>query len=78
MSDTITKEVLDASELKEGQMKAVDVDGGKVLLSNIGGKINATSAYCTHYGAPLESTSFLLLQVSFSNPQRVFFLTMAE
>lgn len=23
-------------------------------MSNIGGKINATSAYCTHYGAPLE------------------------
>lgn len=39
MSDVITKEVLDASELKEGQMKAVDVGDGKVLLSNIGGKI---------------------------------------
>lgn len=39
MSDTITKEVLDVSELKEGQMKAVDVGDGKVLLSNIGGKI---------------------------------------
>jgi hypothetical protein len=39
MSDTITKEVLDVSELKEGQMKAVDVGDGKVLLSNVGGKI---------------------------------------
>lgn len=39
MSDTITKEVLDVSELQEGQMKAVDVGDGKVLLSNIGGKI---------------------------------------
>ena len=78
MSDTITKEVLDASELKEGQMKAVDVDGGKVLLSNIGGKINATSAFCTHYGAPLESTSSIPIPVDFSNLQRVFFPTMAE
>jgi len=78
MSDTITKEVMDASELKEGQMKAVDVDGGKVLLSNIGGKINATSAYCTHYGAPLESTPSMLLPVDSSNPQRVFYRTMAE
>lgn len=68
MSDTITKEVLDASELKEGQMKAVDVDGGKVLLSNIGGKINATSAYCTHYGAPLESTQYIPLPDKSSNP----------
>ena len=78
MSDTITKEVLDASELKEGQMKAVDVDGGKVLLSNIGGKINATSANCTHYGAPLESTSSIPLSVDVSNLQRVFFPTTAE
>lgn len=78
MSDTITKEVLDASELKEGQMKAVDVDGGKVLLSNIGGKINATSAFCTHYGAPLESKPSIPLLVDNSNPQRVFFPTMAE
>jgi hypothetical protein len=68
MSDTITKEVLDASELKEGQIKAVDVDGGKVLLSNIGGKINATSAFCTHYGAPLESKPSIPLLVDNSNP----------
>jgi len=53
-SDIVTKEVLDLSELKEGQMKAVDFEGGKVLLSNIKGQINATSAFCTHYGAPLE------------------------
>ena len=28
---------------------------GKVLLSRIGGQVNATSAFCTHYGAPLAS-----------------------
>ena len=27
--------------------------GGKVLLSRLGDKIHATSAFCTHYGAPL-------------------------
>ena len=26
---------------------------GKVLLSRLGDQINATSAFCTHYGAPL-------------------------
>ena len=33
--------------------KEVDFGNGKVLLSKIGDKIHATSAYCTHYGAPL-------------------------
>ena len=34
--------------------KQVDFDGeGKVLLSRLGDKIHATSAFCTHYGAPL-------------------------
>ena len=33
--------------------KEVDFDKGKVLLSRIGDKVYATSAFCTHYGAPL-------------------------
>ena len=34
--------------------KEVTFEGeGKVLLSRIGDKIHATSAFCTHYGAPL-------------------------
>ncbi|PFH53119.1 hypothetical protein AMATHDRAFT_138458 [Amanita thiersii Skay4041] len=45
--------VLDESELHDGQMKDVDFEKGKVLLSRIGDKIYATSAFCTHYGAPL-------------------------
>ncbi|TBU39755.1 hypothetical protein BD309DRAFT_901165 [Dichomitus squalens] len=46
--------VLDASELKDGEMKQVGFEGdGKVLLSRLGDKIHATSAFCTHYGAPL-------------------------
>ncbi|KAI0661598.1 hypothetical protein C8Q70DRAFT_1051925 [Cubamyces menziesii] len=48
---TIT--VLDASELKDGEMKEVPFEDGKVLLSRLGDKIHATSAFCTHYGAPL-------------------------
>ncbi|KZT06056.1 uncharacterized protein LAESUDRAFT_726260 [Laetiporus sulphureus 93-53] len=46
--------VLDESELKDGEMKQVDFEGeGKVLLARLGDKIHATSAFCTHYGAPL-------------------------
>ena len=34
--------------------KQVEFEGeGKVLLSRLGDKIHATSAFCTHYGAPL-------------------------
>ncbi|KAL0060827.1 Apoptosis-inducing factor 1 [Marasmius tenuissimus] len=50
---TKTVAVLDQSELGDGQMKEVDFEQGKVLLSRIGDKIHATSAFCTHYGAPL-------------------------
>ncbi|EKM58472.1 uncharacterized protein PHACADRAFT_252817 [Phanerochaete carnosa HHB-10118-sp] len=46
--------VLSESELKDGEMKEVAFEGeGKVLLSRLGNKIHATSAFCTHYGAPL-------------------------
>ena len=44
-------------DLKDGSMKQVEVkgvEGGKVLLSKWGGKVHATSANCTHFGAPLE------------------------
>lgn len=52
---TKSLEVLDASELKEGDHKAVDFEGGRVLLSKVGGEVYATQANCSHYGAPLES-----------------------
>ncbi|ELU42680.1 flavoprotein [Rhizoctonia solani AG-1 IA] len=42
--------VLDASELPDGQLKQVEFENGHVLLSKIGDKIHATSAFCTHYG----------------------------
>ncbi|KAH6909056.1 flavoprotein [Coprinopsis sp. MPI-PUGE-AT-0042] len=50
---TKTIAVLPESELSDGQMKEVSFEDGKVLLSKIGDKIHATSAFCTHYGAPL-------------------------
>lgn len=52
--DILTKAVLPDNELKDGEKKAVDFGEGKVLLSKINGRVYATSAFCTHYGAPLE------------------------
>jgi nitrite reductase/ring-hydroxylating ferredoxin subunit len=42
--------------LKNGEKKEVEVEGvegGKVLLLKVQDKVHATSANCTHYGAPL-------------------------
>lgn len=52
---TKTIAVLDDAELQDGQMKEVAFENGNVLLSRLGDKIHATSAYCTHYGAPLAT-----------------------
>jgi hypothetical protein len=38
-ADAKTLEVLPAAELAEGTMKAVEFDGGKVLLSKINGQV---------------------------------------
>lgn len=50
---TKTVAVLDHGDLEDGQMKEVSFDSGTVLLSRLGDKVHATSAHCTHYGAPL-------------------------
>ncbi|KAF8591101.1 flavoprotein [Ramaria rubella] len=51
---TQTIAVLNEQDLHDGQMKEVDFgEGGKVLVSRLGDKVHATSAFCTHYGAPL-------------------------
>ncbi|KAI0292136.1 flavoprotein [Russula brevipes] len=50
---TKTIAVLDLGDLKDGQMREVQFDSGNVLLSRLGDKVHATSAFCTHYGAPL-------------------------
>jgi Rieske [2Fe-2S] domain len=47
---------LTALDLKPGEKRAVDVEGvekAQVLLANVGGKVQALSPKCTHFGAPL-------------------------
>ena len=43
--------------LADGEKREVQVEGvegGKVLLSRVQGAHYCTSAYCSHYGAPLQ------------------------
>ena len=47
--------VAKASELTDGTMKQVAVDGGEVLLTCVKGEISALGAFCTHYNARLET-----------------------
>ncbi|KAF2812921.1 rubredoxin-NAD(+) reductase [Mytilinidion resinicola] len=45
-------------DLKNGDKKEVEVEGiegGKVLLVKVKGQVHATSANCTHFGAPLKN-----------------------
>lgn len=47
---------LTSLKLKNGDKQEVEVEGiegGKVLILKVQDKIHATSANCTHYGAPL-------------------------
>ncbi len=42
------------NDLKDGDMKAVEVGGTEVLLTRTEGRVSALYARCTHYGAPLS------------------------
>ena len=41
------------SELNDGEMKQLSIDGTEILLAKVNGKHHAVAAHCTHYGAPL-------------------------
>lgn len=45
--------VATAGDWQEGEMKLVEVEGKKILLSKVQGLFYATAAKCTHYGGPL-------------------------
>ena len=51
----MTKEALVAkvNDLQEGDMKEVEVDGLKILLTKFQGKFHAVGGECPHYGGPL-------------------------
>ncbi|MGD9630635.1 MAG: FAD-dependent oxidoreductase [Pyrinomonadaceae bacterium] len=41
------------SDIGDGEMKEISVEGVEVLLARINGECFAVGAHCTHYGAPL-------------------------
>ena len=45
--------VAKVGELQNGQMQQIEVEDSQILLSRIDDQYYATSAFCTHYGAPL-------------------------
>jgi NADPH-dependent 2,4-dienoyl-CoA reductase/sulfur reductase-like enzyme/nitrite reductase/ring-hydroxylating ferredoxin subunit len=51
--------VAKVSELPEGTMKPVTVEGGEILLVNVEGEISAVGAFCTHYNARLENGALI-------------------
>jgi nitrite reductase/ring-hydroxylating ferredoxin subunit/uncharacterized membrane protein len=48
------REAIAASELAEGQMVRVEVEGQPILMVKSGSTICAIGAVCSHYGAPLN------------------------
>ncbi len=51
--------VAKSNEIREGEIKALEVEGKEIILVKSGGKIHALSRFCTHDKADL-STSILL------------------
>ena len=45
--------VAKTTDLQNGQMQQLEVEGSQILLSKIDDKFYATGAFCSHYGAPL-------------------------
>ena len=43
------------SDLADGEMRQVSAGGTAVLLARVDGQFHACTAFCTHYGAPLET-----------------------
>jgi nitrite reductase/ring-hydroxylating ferredoxin subunit len=46
--------VAGASEIQEGKMKKVTLDGNEIIIINVTGKYYALSSVCTHFGGDLS------------------------
>jgi nitrite reductase/ring-hydroxylating ferredoxin subunit len=54
MSQNEFTEIAKVSEISDGKMKHVEVDGNEVLIANLGGKFYAISDRCGHMNALLS------------------------
>jgi nitrite reductase/ring-hydroxylating ferredoxin subunit len=57
MSTATFLEALGTADLKDGQMKEVNVNGHVILLAMVGGKVYAVGGRCPHMGARLAEGS---------------------
>ena len=46
--------VAGASEIQEGKMKKVTLEGNEIIIVNVAGKYYAVSSMCTHFGGDLS------------------------
>ena len=46
--------VAGASEIQEGKMKKVTLDGNELIIVNVAGKYYAVGGMCTHFGGDLS------------------------
>ncbi|MFQ5970985.1 MAG: Rieske (2Fe-2S) protein [Alphaproteobacteria bacterium] len=53
------RSVATASEIPEGEMKQVELDGEEVVVANVEGRFFAFSNTCTHEGGPLGDGDLL-------------------
>ena len=53
MSTVTFSEALRTSDLKDGEMKEVNVNGHAILVAMVGGKVYAVSGRCPHMGGRL-------------------------
>ena len=51
--------VASLSELKEGEIKAVNVGGIRIALHTLGTQVSATSDICTHAGCLLSESGYV-------------------
>ena len=65
--------VANKRDLKEGGLLGVQINGNRVVLSMVEGKIYAMNAVCSHKGAPLEQGT--LMGYDLKCPWHLRFLT---
>ncbi|XP_018429030.1 PREDICTED: apoptosis-inducing factor 3-like, partial [Nanorana parkeri] len=53
-NERITQELCKESEMKDGEMREIEVQGSSILLVKNNGTFSAVGNKCSHYGAPLS------------------------
>ena len=54
MSEAGFRKVANKKDLKEGGLLGIELDGNRIVLAMVGGKVYAMDAICSHQGGPLD------------------------